>query len=41
MQFEESRIAGNTLLWEQGGIVYRLESSLPKADAVRIAETVR
>ncbi len=41
MQFEESRIAGNTLLWERDGIVYRLESALPKADAVRIAETVR
>ncbi len=41
VQFEESRIAGNTLLWERDGIVYRLESSLPKADAVRIAASVR
>ena len=41
MQFEESRIAGNTLLWERDGIVYRLESSLPKNAAVQIAESVR
>lgn len=41
VRFEESRIAGNTLLWEQGGIVYRLESSLPKDAALRIATSVR
>lgn len=40
-QFEEIRGAGNTLLWERDGVVYRLESALPKADALRIAESVR
>lgn len=39
-QFEETRVAGNTLLWEQNGIVYRLESSLPKDDALRIAARI-
>ncbi len=37
-QTENTRVAGNTLLWEQGGVVYRLESSLPKDAAIRIAE---
>lgn len=40
-QFEEIRGAGNTLLWERDGVVYRLESALPKADALRIAESAR
>ena len=40
-QYEDVRSAGNTLLWEQGGIVYRLESSLSKDAAVRIAASVR
>jgi len=40
VQFEQTRIAGNTLLWEQGGIVYRLESLLPKDDALRIAARI-
>ncbi len=41
VQFEETRGAGNTLLWERDGVVYRLESSLPQADAVRIAASLR
>ncbi len=40
-QTETTRVAGNTLLWERDGVVYRLESSLPKDAAVRIAESVR
>ena len=40
VQFEQTRIAGNTLLWEQDGIVYRLESLLPKDDALRIAASI-
>lgn len=40
VQFEQTRIAGNTLLWEQNGIVYRLESLLPKDDALRIAARI-
>jgi hypothetical protein len=41
VQFEETRGAGNTLLWERDGVVYRLECSLPQADAVRIAASLR
>ncbi|MGI8856296.1 MAG: hypothetical protein ACR2JW_11140 [Thermomicrobiales bacterium] len=40
-RYEDVRNAGNTLLWERDGIVYRLESALPKADALRIAASVR
>jgi hypothetical protein len=40
-QYEDVRSAGNTLLWERDGVVYRLESSLPKDDAVRIAVSMR
>lgn len=40
VQFEQTRIAGNTLLWEQNGIVYRLESLLPKDDALRVAARI-
>jgi hypothetical protein len=31
------RMAANTLIWEHGGVTYRIESSLSKADAIRIA----
>jgi hypothetical protein len=34
-------ITGNALLWEHGDVTLRLETSLPKAQAVRIAESVR
>lgn len=37
---ERSRLAGNTLLWEQDGLTLRLESSLTKDEALRIAERV-
>lgn len=33
--------AGNTLLWESEGITYRLETALPKADALALAESLR
>lgn len=36
-RYEETRFAGNTLIWERDGIVYRLESNLPMEEAVRIA----
>ena len=39
-RYEDVRYAGNTLLWERDGVVYRLESALPKADALRIAASV-
>jgi hypothetical protein len=35
---DTSRLAGKTLLWEENGITYRLESSLSKVAAVRVAE---
>lgn len=31
---------GNTLIWEQQGITYRLESNLPLEEAVKIAESL-
>lgn len=34
------RLAGNTLLWDVGGISYRLESALSKERAVDIAESL-
>jgi hypothetical protein len=35
------RLAGNVLLWEQGGLTLRIEGSLSKEQALRIAESVR
>ena len=41
-QFEEQRLAGNTLLVERSdGVLLRLEGKLSRAEAVRIAESVR
>jgi hypothetical protein len=36
----ESRRSGNVLIWSDGETTYRLESMLPMADAVRIAESL-
>jgi hypothetical protein len=36
-QPEILRLAANTLIWEHGGVTYRIESVLSKADALRIA----
>lgn len=38
---ETLRLAGNTLLWEQGGVTFRLEAQLSREDALRIATTFR
>lgn len=38
---ESIRLAGNTLLWEQGELTLRLESALSKDEALRIAFSVR
>ena len=38
---ETIRLAGNTLLWEQGDLTLRLESALSKDEALRIAASVR
>jgi hypothetical protein len=35
------RLAGNTLLWEQDGVTFRLESGLGRDASIRIAESVR
>jgi hypothetical protein len=36
---ETVRLAGNVLLWEAGGVTYRIESTLSKAKAIAIAES--
>ncbi|MGH2472010.1 MAG: hypothetical protein ACRDG6_06360 [Candidatus Limnocylindria bacterium] len=41
MQPETLRLAGNTLLWETGGVTYRLEAQVSREEAVRIASTLR
>jgi hypothetical protein len=41
VQQERSRLAGNTLLWEQNGLTLRLESGLDRDNAIRIAESLR
>jgi hypothetical protein len=38
---ETLRLAGNTLLWEQGGVTFRLEAQLERDDALRIANSFR
>jgi hypothetical protein len=35
------RLAGNTLLWQHGDVLVRLEAHVPKAEALRIAQTMR
>ncbi|CAN5212744.1 hypothetical protein BH20ACT24_BH20ACT24_19070 [soil metagenome] len=35
------RVAGNVLLWEQGGLTLRLESALTISEALAVAESVR
>jgi hypothetical protein len=41
-QFEEQRLAGNTLLVDRGdGVLLRLEGELSREEAVRIAESIR
>lgn len=38
---ERRLVTGNTLIWEEDGLTYRLESDLPLEEAVRIAESLR
>ena len=40
-QFETLRLAGNTLLWTDGGVTYRLEAQVGLDEAVRIASSLR
>ena len=37
---DQARLAGNTLLWQRDGIVYRLESSLSQGAAIAVAESM-
>jgi hypothetical protein len=39
-QPDAARLAGNTLLWQHGGVVYRLESALDREAAVALAESL-
>ena len=39
MRADEVRLAGNTLLWQRGGIVFRLETALSRDEAVALAES--
>ena len=39
-KLDEGRLAGNTLLWQRDGIVYRLESNLSQSRAAAIAESM-
>ena len=41
IQPETLRLAGNTLLWEEGGLTYRLEAQVGLEEAVRIASSLR
>jgi hypothetical protein len=34
------RLAGNTLIWTDGGLTYRLESALDRDTAISIAESL-
>jgi hypothetical protein len=38
---EQTRLAGNTLIWQRGDLTLRLEGNLSMAEAVRIAESMR
>ena len=38
-QPETLRLAGNTLLWEAGGVTYRLEAQVTREEAIRIASS--
>ncbi len=41
-RFEHERVVtGNTLAWEHGDVTYRLETTLPLEDALKIAESLR
>jgi hypothetical protein len=41
VQSESIRLAANVLLWESGGLTLRIESVLPQATAVRVADSMR
>ena len=38
---EQTRLAGNTLIWQRGDLTLRLEGELSRDEAIRIAESMR
>jgi hypothetical protein len=38
---DRARLAGNTLVWEVGGVTHRLEADVPRREALRIARSMR
>jgi hypothetical protein len=38
---EQTRLAGNTLIWQRGDLTLRLEGEIPRDEAIRIAESMR
>ena len=38
---DELRLAGNVLLWERGGVTYRLEGDVDRGEALQLAEELR
>ena len=40
-QQESLRLAGNTLLWQQDGVTFRLEAQVTRDEAIRIASSLR
>ncbi len=38
---ESARLAGNVLLWDEGGVAYRLEGDFGRAEALRLADALR
>jgi hypothetical protein len=38
---EQTRLAGNTLIWQRGELTLRLEAQIPREEALRIAESMR
>jgi hypothetical protein len=41
VHFKERRLAGNVLIWERGGVTYRLEGADTRAEALAIARDLR
>jgi uncharacterized protein DUF4367 len=41
VQEEPGRLVGNALIWESGGVIYRIESGLSKDEVIAIAESMR
>jgi hypothetical protein len=39
--YDSSRLAGNTLIWTDGAVTYRLESALDRDEAIDLASTLR